>query len=180
MNVSTFRGFAAGAALVLAAAVATPSAAHAQLGFVVQGSYGTDVEAVGAGAGVNFGLGSLTTKNGIRGEATFDYFFPGDQGTGVGGYSYKFWEINGNAMMDVKSVKGLYVGAGVNYAHSSFDYNGGYCGLAGVSCSANGSDVGLNVLGGWKFGQGKSSPFAQARLELGGGSQLVLTGGVRF
>lgn len=171
MNVSTLRGFAAGAALALAAAVATPSAAHAQLGFVVQGSYGLDYEALGVGGGVRFGLGSLTAKNGIRAEATFDYFLTDDPLT--------VWEVNGNALMDIKSVKGLYAGAGINYTHSSIDDNG-VCGAFGVACDLSNSDVGLNLIGGMNFGSSKARPFAQARLELGGGSQLILTGGIRF
>jgi hypothetical protein len=166
-----FRSMVAGAAVAAGLALATPATANAQIGFVVQGSYGTEAEAIGIGGGVNFGLGSLTAKHGIRAEATFDYFLVDDP--------LKFWEINGNLLYDLKSVKNLYLGAGVNYA--TVDVGGGLgdlCDAVGADCSN--SDVGLNVLGGFKLGTGKAAPFVQARFELGGGEQLVISGGFRF
>lgn len=157
----------AGAVLALGVAAFAPSTASAQVGFVVQGSYGFDVEEFGIGGGVNLGIGSLTAKQGIRLEATFDYFLVSDPA--------KFWEINGNLLKDIPSVKNLYVGAGVNYAHSSVD--AGFCGTL-VDCSS--SDVGINVLGGYKLGSGKAAPFVQARFAIGGAEQLYVTGGFRF
>jgi len=163
----------AGAALLVGATFTAP-AANAQIGFVVQGSYGLDVEAIGVGAGVNFGLGSMTTNNGISAEATFDYFFADDPLT--------YWEVNANALYNVKSISNLYVGAGVNYAHAGYNFDEDDCG--GFDCDdifdgASSSDIGLNVLAGWKFTGGKG-PFVQARFSIGGGEQLVLTGGFRF
>ena len=169
---TSLRTLVAGAGLLVAATFIAPTA-NAQIGFVVQGSYGLDVGedgAVGVGAGLNFGLGSLTANSGISAEATFDYFFAKDPLT--------YWEINGNALYDIKSVNGLYVGAGVNYAKSGYDGGGtDVCDVEGVDCTS--SDVGLNVLSGYKFGGGKG-PFVQARFSIGGGEQLVLTGGFRF
>lgn len=167
---TSFRTLVAGAALLVAATFTAPTA-NAQIGFVVQGSYGLDIEAIGVGAGLSFGLGSMTESSGVSAEATFDYFFASDP--------LKYWEINGNALYDIKSVNGLYVGAGVNYSNSSFDYGGGTdpCDISGVDCSS--SDIGLNVLSGYKIGGGKG-PFVQARFTIGGSDQLVLTGGFRF
>ncbi len=116
----------AGAVLALGVAAFAPSTAQAQVGFVVQGSYGFDVEALGVGGGVNLGLGSLTEKQGIRLEATFDYFLADDPLT--------FWEINGNLLKDIPSVKNLYVGAGINYANSSFD--SAFCGTLSIAAAA--------------------------------------------
>lgn len=161
----------AGAVLALGVAAVAPSTASAQVGFVAQASYGFDVEALGVGGGVNLGLGSLTAKQGIRLEATFDYFLADDPLT--------YWEINGNLLKDIPSVKNLYVGAGVNYAHSSFDDNG-LCGAFGALCDASSSDIGINILGGYKLGSGKAAPFVQARFALGGGEQLYVSGGFRF
>lgn len=177
MQLKFARTVIAGAALVAGLAVVTPGTASAQMGFVLQANYNSDVD-FGVGAGVNFGLGSLTAKQGIRGEATFDYFFPSTPG-GYGTFdpNYKYWELNGNLMMDIKSVAGLYVGAGINYAHSSFDFSG--CGAFCNGFGASASDVGLNVLGGYSFG-GQKSPFVQAKIELGHGSPFVVTGGIRF
>jgi hypothetical protein len=157
----------AGAVFALGLAAVAPSSAQAQVGFVVQGSYGFDVEALGVGGGINLGLGSLTEKQGIRLEATFDYFLADDPLT--------YWEINGNLLKDIPSIANLYVGAGVNYAKSSID--SGICGTL-VDCDS--SDIGINLLGGYKLGSGKAAPFVQARFALGGGEQLYVTGGFRF
>ncbi len=166
MQVKFARTILAGAALAVGFAVATPAVASAQMGFLVQGSYADDME-FGVGAGVTFGLGSLTTNSGIRAEATFDYFFPGND--------FKYWEINGNALMDIKSVPSLYVGAGLNYANFSFDND--FCEI--VDCDASASEIGLNLLAGWNF-SGSKGPFVQAKFEVSGGEQLVVSGGIRF
>lgn len=166
-----FRSILAGAAVAAGLALATPATANAQMGFVIQGSYGSEVEALGIGGGVNFGMGSLTAKHGIRAEATFDYFLADDPLT--------YWELNGNLLYDLKSVKNLYLGAGINYARASVDFDG-LCEGLDIDCDASNSDIGLNVLGGFKLGTGKAAPFVQARFELGGGEQLVVTGGFRF
>lgn len=176
MQVKFARSIVAGAALAFGLAFATP--ASAQVGFVVQGNYGDDVD-FGVGGGVNFGLGSLTTQHGIRAEATFDYYFPGD-GVDFDGFDadFTYWELNANAMKDIPSVPGLYVGAGVNYATFSYDYD---CDGNPV-CEAfdfDSNDIGLNLLGGWNF-SGSKGPFVQAKFELGGGEQLVISGGIRF
>lgn len=159
----------AGAVLALGLAAVAPSSAQAQVGFVVQGSYGLDYEALGIGGGVNLGLGSLTANHGIRLETTFDYFLTDDP--------LSVWEINSNLLKDIPSIANLYIGAGLNYANFSFDDNG-VCGI--VDCDASSSEIGLNLLGGYKLGSGKAAPFVQARFSLGGGEQLVLTGGFRF
>lgn len=161
----------AGAVLALGVAAFAPSTASAQVGFVVQGSYGFDIEEIGIGAGVNLGIGSLTEKQGIRLEATFDYFLVSDPA--------KFWEINGNLLKDIPSVKNLYVGAGVNYAHSSVDLSD-ICGAFCANVDDSSSDIGINLLGGYKLGSGKAAPFVQARFSLGGSEQLYVTGGFRF
>lgn len=170
MQVKFARTILAGAALAVGFAVATPAVASAQMGFLVQANYADDFE-FGAGAGLTFGLGSLTTNSGIRGEATFDYYFD------VGGFDFgttdidaKAYEINANALMDIKSVMGLYVGAGAHYGSFSFSD----CDF----CESD-SEIGLNLLGGWNF-SGAKGPFVQAKFELGGFEQLVITAGFRF
>lgn len=170
MQVTLLRTLVGGAALAGVLAVATPTAANAQIGFVAQASYAVDgVEEIGIGGGVNFGIGSLTEKYGIKLETTFDYFLVEDP--------LSFWQINGNLLYDLKSVPNLYLGTGLNYSKSSVDDSGtGACSI--VDCSS--SDIGLNILGGYKLGSGKMAPFIQARFELGGGEQFVVTGGIRF
>ena len=45
---------------------------------------------------------------------------------------------------------------------------------------AGGTELGVNVIGGLKLGRGHGAPFLQARYEVGGGKQLVVTGGIEF
>lgn len=169
MQLKLLRTLLGSAALAGVLAVATPNSASAQIGFVAQASYALDgIEELGIGGGINFGIGSLTEKHGIRLETTFDYFLAEDPLT--------YWQINGNLLYDLKSVKNLYLGAGVNYSKASVDCE--VCDAFGFDADA--SDVGLNILGGFKLGSGKMAPFVQARFELGGGENLMLTGGIRF
>jgi hypothetical protein len=77
--------------------------------------------------------------------------------------------------MDIKSIMGLYVGAGLNYAN--YDVDCEICDAFDVD--TGGSDIGLNLLGGWNF-SGSKGPFVQAKIVLGGGEQFVVTGGIRF
>jgi len=139
-----------------------PVAAPAQgsrLAYVGQVSFASDAEALGIGAGVNLHLGPLTDRLGVRLEATFDYFLVDDPAT--------LWEINAGLLRDFPRVKRAYVGAGLNMARTG-------------PASSEVTDLGLNLLGGYKLGSGKAAPFVQARFSLGGGEQLVLTGGFRF
>ena len=176
MQVKFARTILAGAAMAVGFAVATPAVASAQMGFVLQANYADDME-FGVGGGVTFGLGSLTTNSGIRAEATFDYYFPGCDGCGDD-VSAKYWEINGNALMDIKSIPSLYVGAGINYAKYEIDFDDDdICEI--IDCDAGSDDIGLNLLAGWNF-SGSKGPFVQAKFEVGGGEQLVITGGIRF
>lgn len=171
MQVTFARSILAGAAVAFGLAVATPSTASAQVGFVVQGNYADDLE-LGVGGGVNFDVTTLSSGRMIRGEATLDYYFD------VGGYDFggfgspdaTAWEINANGMIDITSFPGLYAGAGAHLGDFSFSD----CDL----CESD-SELGLNILAGWKF-SGAKGPFVQAKLELGGFEQLVITGGVRF
>jgi hypothetical protein len=169
MQVKFARTVLAGAAVAVGFAVATPAVASAQVGFLVQGNYADDFE-LGVGAGVTFGLGSLTTNSGIRGEATFDYYFDASGYDGPFDTDVTAYEINANGLLDIKSVPGLYVGAGAHYGSYSFSD----C----DACDAD-SEIGLNLLGGWNF-SGSKGPFVQAKFELGGFKQLVVTAGFRF
>lgn len=146
--------------LALAFAAATPSTANAQLGYLVQGSYGFDYEAIGLGGGIDIDLGSLTDHSGLKAETTFDYFFPD---------GFNVWEINANLILDMAAMEGLFVGGGLNYAKATSDGGDGD------------GDLGLNALAGIDFSpSGKVQPFVQARVAFNNGSQLIVSGGVRF
>ncbi len=103
----------------------------------------------------------------------FDWFFP-DEGPGD---NRTYWELNGNLAYRFK-IEGTtavapYAGGGLNIAHSSRRPEGGGGG-------SSHTDLGVNLLGGTLFGSGPVLPFFELRVELAGGEQFVLTGGVLF
>ena len=103
----------------------------------------------------------------------FDWFFP-DEGPGE---SRTYWELNGNVAYRFK-IEGTtavapYAGGGLNIAHSSRR-------AEGEGDGSSHTDLGVNLLGGTTFGSGSVLPFFELRVELAGGEQFVLTGGVLF
>lgn len=91
---------------------------------------------------------------------------------------WTYLEINANVAysfpLSGSSSLRPYAGGGLNIARSSIDFD-----LPGLRSTSD-TEVGLNVLGGSKFGSGRLTPFAELRLELGGGEQFVITGGFLF
>jgi len=146
--------------------------AHAQVRFGAQASFGDDVD-LGLGARAVFSLKQFNER--LEGIASFDWFFP-DAGADVVDWTY--FEINGNVAYSfpLQSSSSLrpYAGGGLNIARSSIDFD------SPLLNSASDTEIGLNVLGGTKFGSGRITPFAELRIELGGGEQFVLSGGVLF
>jgi hypothetical protein len=160
------------ATIAVGAVTVVPANANAQLGFVARASFGDEVD-FGVGGGARFDLGSLTVQHGLRGEVTMDYFFPDGS---------DYWELNGDVFLDLATVPGLYVGTGINYGKFSSDADcGSICDLEGnlIDYDSNNTKVGLNLIGGYTF-PGARAPFVQAKVELGGGEQLVISAGIRF
>ena len=160
--------------LVAQAAAAQTSAAPLRpISFGIQGSFMTQSVGPGVGARVVYnGLAKTVNVKGLGVYGAFDYFFPGSSF----GVSPKYWEINAGATYDipVASMPKLtpYVGAGLNYAHTSVTFGGS---------TSSASKTGLNVLGGGRFTLGSSlKAFAEARLELGGGGAFAATFGILF
>ncbi len=163
--------------LTLLAAGATQLKAQSRPQFGPELSFGSNDIGFGIGARVVLDMATMipTARNfGLIGS--FDYFFPQ---TGLGGPSPTWWELNGNGIYNFsipKSPVVPYAGAGLNIAH--FGYN---VSVLGVTSSYSHTDIGLNLLGGAKFGNlGKVTPFGELRLELHSGSAVVITGGVLF
>jgi len=157
------RKLVAAAGVVIAAFVFAPRAEAQAFGANL--SWGDDTD-FGLGARVAFPIGGSVGQKGIKGLATFDYFFP-DGGT--------FWELTGNGVYDISNSGSAspYVGAGVTFARGSADN------CTGDFCSN--SEVGLNLLGGARFKPtGNVQPFVEARFQIRDGSQFVLSGGVYF
>jgi opacity protein-like surface antigen len=117
------------------------------------------------GARLNFGLGSLTTRTNIGGRVTFDYFFPD---------GFDYWQVTGDGIYQLAPTGSVspYLGGGLGLARSSVDVG---------PISPSSTDFFLNLIGGLKFKVlGNVRPFAEARFQIGDGSQLVLAGGVLF
>jgi hypothetical protein len=118
----------------------------------------------------DFGLGArveVPIRNfgqGLRGIGSLDLFFPDNDNN--------HFELNGNIAYGF-SIEGNnslfpYVGSGLSLAHMS-DGN-----------DNSNTDLGLNLLAGTAFAAEHLSPFVEARFEVGGGEQLVITAGVLF
>lgn len=149
--------------VVCLVALSAPQA-QAQVSFGAQASFANDTD-FGIGARANIGL----PFPGFKAIASFDYFFPDIE-------ALDYFEINGNAVYSISvPTPGFapYVGGGLNVARFSVDTD-----LPGIGVSD--TRMGLNLLGGAEFGTGPIRPFAELRLELEGGEQFILAGGVNF
>ncbi|HWO89643.1 MAG TPA: hypothetical protein VNL98_10895 [Gemmatimonadales bacterium] len=159
----------AGVIAVAALVAAVPTEAVAQgaaraFGFGGQVSWGGESD---LGIGLRYEnrhtvlMASLPT---LRYSLSFDLFFPGQ---GVSYFETNFGALYGFSSMGGGSVT-PYAGGGLNLALTT----GGGAGNA---------DVGLNLIGGAQFrAMGRMTPYAEVRLELGGGEQFVITGGLMF
>lgn len=160
--------------IALVGLAAVPAAAQAQqvkpFNIGVQGSYGSDSD-FGVGVRYENSLNRLFPSMPLRFIGSFDWFFP-DEG-GFGGVDVTYFEINANvayAIPMANSPLRPYAGGGLNYARASVEVGG---------TDVSDSQVGLNLLGGIRFG-GKLSPFVEGRFELSGGEQFVISGGILF
>jgi hypothetical protein len=147
--------------------VQAPLSAEKDLWYGPQASF-ADESDLGLGARAFY---TLDTRRPLAVITTFDYFFPSAP-TGV---DAKHWEVNGN--MAYQFVRGRwkpYVGPGLNLARRTADVP-----LADVSASE--TSLGVNMLGGVRRTDGrKRQYFAEARYEVGGGEQFLVTAGVLF
>ncbi len=169
MHARSLRTALLGVAAAFGFMTIAPAQAEAQ--FQVQANYNLDAERFGFGGGYNFNLGGLTANNGITAVATFDYYLKK--------FDTTMWDANVNGKMDIKSVAGLYVGAGAGI--SKVSYSSSYCDLwPGICDAASSSDFHLNALAGWNFASSKKGPFVEGGFTLGDGSALRVGGGIRF
>jgi hypothetical protein len=164
-----------GSLAVAIALSAAPAAAQLQLG--VQASNG-ERSGFGIGPRVQFGLGPLTA--GLRVAGSFEVF-PGDSydlpDEGEIEADLTYWEANVN----VHYVLGLpavplkpYVGAGLNLAHLRIE------GTPNAEFDQDETRRGLNLLAGAGLALGSVTPFVEYRIEIEGGEQWVLSGGILF
>lgn len=154
--------------MALAALAAVPARGQERpFNLGAQLSWGDDAD-LGLGVRYENRLDRLAPSVPLRVIGSFDWFFPGNDVT--------YWELNANVAYQFtlqNSRIGPYAGGGLNIARASVD-------VAGVG-SASDTEVGLNLLGGIRFpSTGRLTPYVEIRLELGGGEQFVLTGGLLF
>ena len=147
------------------AAMAGP--AQAQVQFGPQASYADDFD-FGVGARAQFGLGSMMEAEGgladLVGIASFDFFFPD-----CGGADCSAFEVNANVVYPFVSEQSFtpYAGGGLNIGRFSVS-------------EVSDTEIGLNALGGLEFAIQELAAFVEARFELSGYEQFVLTFGVLF
>lgn len=142
--------------------LAGPKEADAQVRIGPQLNFGSE-QHVGLGGRVTAQFQSPRELGFI---GSFDVFFPDEPH----GEDRSYWEINANLAywFRVRSTSvHPYAGGGLNIAHASRD-------------GASDTDAGLNLLGGSAFGARRVRPFVELRVELAGGDQFVITGGVLF
>jgi hypothetical protein len=134
-------------------------------------SFGTDSD---LGIGGRLGFGVPAADEGIFSRlqimVAFDYFLDG-----LGCDNCTYWELTPAAIVPIAISEGLdtYVGAGLNIARFSFDED-----ILGVDVSS--TDTGLAAIGGLRFPISSLAAFGEARLNIGGADQLVLTFGFLF
>lgn len=149
-----------------------PEPTHQDRGlrFGIDADYGSDV---------HFGVGgrALWQVPGTRRidlVLAFGYFFP-PKTEGAVALERKYWEANANVAYDFDLRFKPYLGAGLNLARRGATLRF----LGQDAGTTSGTDAGLNILGGLRFGD-RSRPrvFAEGRYEVKGGDQFVVTIGV--
>ncbi len=151
--------------------------------FVTEGAYAQFT----AGGGLAFQVGGfdalgiqaggvyvLNADQGIRLAADLIYYFPGDAGP----FNQSLFSINANGHYIFTTTESLvaYALAGLNF--SFYDFDTGLGGIIDVDTSA--SDVALNAGAGVESEVGFGILYGEVKLVLGGFSDFVVSGGVRF
>ncbi|HWO89642.1 MAG TPA: hypothetical protein VNL98_10890 [Gemmatimonadales bacterium] len=164
----------AGVIAVAALVAAVPTQAVAQgaarpFNIGGQVSFGGDSD-LGIGVRYENQLNSLMpSMPTLRAVGSFDFFFPGQ---GVDWLEFNIGAVYGFSGMSGGAIT-PYAGGGLNIARVSVDL--------GTLGSSSNTEVGLNLIGGARFrAMGSMTPYAEVRLELGGGEQFVITGGLLF
>ena len=161
-------------AVCLSTLVWLPSTLLAQVDIGAQGSWG-DESHFGVGARLTIGIPTAAVPIAVIGS--FDWFFP-SQPTGI---DLTYWEANGNVvfLFPIRDPRFKpYGGLGLNVARSEAKVDPAV-GLP-VTQSSEETNLGLNLLMGALLDVGKLKPYGEARFQIEGGKQLVLTAGVNF
>lgn len=152
--------------LSAAAQAQVPSPVTFELGPRVGYDIGGDVEETFLGVDARLGIMALP----IDFQATFDYYFTEENKT--------FWQLSLNALLSFGPgiVFTPYVGAGLGIARISSRIS-----IDMGILSASDTDMGVNLIGGARFGMGPLRPFVQAQVTMLGDVELVtIAGGLLF
>ena len=136
--------------------------------FGLQVDWGSDADlGLGARLEANARLASSGAFSRSWFIGSFDYYFDACN-------DCSYWEINLNMAVPVNA-EGVrpYLGAGLNIAHISVDFDDDI-----LDDDPSNTEAGLNLLGGLRFPIGDLSSYLELRGEVGGGEQLVLTFGI--
>lgn len=123
----------------------------------------------------DLGLGArahwtFTNRHPLALITSFDYFFP----SAPAGADASHWEVNGNLAYQFGRRWKPYVGPGLNLARRTTAFSG-------TDLSGRDTALGVNMLGGVRRVDGsKRQYFAEARYEIKGGEQFLVTAGVLF
>lgn len=158
--------------LILAAAMAVPVTAQG-LGVGLQASSSQD-------AGWGGGPRLILDLPVFIVVGSFDLFFPDSEtyeraGIPVMAESVDYWEANFNLLYKIGfSLLPLtpYLGGGINIAGLKVE------GSPEGQLDVDGTETGVNVLGGLEFKLGSFAPFLEGRHSFGGGDQWVVTFGL--
>lgn len=152
----SFRVVSLASTLLLTSVMAGGAQAQtSQLHFGPRVSYQFDLEEFGIGAQL-----SVPIAHHLEFYPSFDYFF-----VNVG----SFWDVNGDLKyrIDTESVNWLYMGGGLNIAHTSRD-------------RGNDNQAGLNLFAGVESLSGRVHPFGELRFTINDHSTAQASVGLNF
>jgi hypothetical protein len=150
----------------------------------VQGSWAQDAAGLLGGDGISTQLGvggrvELPTSI-LRAVGSFDYFFPDCDDLSGGATGCKYWEFNANLAIPISSgTLNPYLGGGLSLAGTSItapEVDGS--GPTAETTTTSFTETGFNVLAGVRRAVGSLMAYAEARVEVAGGEQFVLSVGV--
>lgn len=154
---------------------------QAQVSFGPQAVWGDETD-FGVGARAHIGLGDLFGAGegplaNLLTSVTGTFFFP-DCGGGLTSIDCDYFELSGNLIVPFETASAFkpYAGAGVYLGRFSADAE-----VDGLfDASASDTEIGLGVVGGGLFRLGNLDAFSEARFNLSGYDQFMLTFGVLF
>jgi hypothetical protein len=168
---------------LLALVPLAPAEAEAQVSFGPYVAWADDID-LGVGGRVDVGLGNAfgadsgPFQNIFLNSGVTYFFWDCDEGFDFDEIDCSAFELNGNLAvpftLEGSSIE-PYGGAGINVARFSVS-----SGEGPFEGERDDTEVGLNILGGIFFPISDLRGFAEAKIELSGGEQFVLSGGILF